>query len=257
MTTSLFEGSAALVTGGSRGLGAATAGLLRAGGATVWASARTMPDGYDDPDHFIAADITTAAGAETVRAALRDQEIDLVAHVAGGSSAPAGGYAALDDDAWHADLSLNLLGAVRVDRALVPGMVARGRGAIVHVTSIQRQQPLWESTLAYAAAKAALATYSKGLSVEVAGSGVRVNTVSPGWIRTEGAEGLVERIARAAGVDRPAARQRIMDSLGGVPLGRPAEPEEVASAVLYLLSPRAGAITGAELRVDGDTVRTV
>ncbi len=103
-------------------------------------------------------------------------------HVVGGSSAPAGGLAALGDE-WQKELNLNLLPAVRLDRALLPAMIEQGAGVIVHVTSIPRQLPLPASTISYAAAKAALSSYSKGLSKEVSPKGVRVVRVAPGWSR--------------------------------------------------------------------------
>ncbi len=93
--------------------------------------------------------------------------IDILVNVLGGSSAPAGGFAALDDAQWSKELNQNLMPAVRLDRALLPPMLTQGAGVIVHVSSIQRVLPLPESTMAYAAAKAALSTYSKALSKEV------------------------------------------------------------------------------------------
>src|SRR5690606_19591800 len=98
---------------------------------------------------------------------------DLV-HVLGGSTAPAGGFAALGEEEWQRELSLNLLPAIRLDRALLPGMLAQGAGVVIHVTSIQRELPLPESTTGYAAAKAALSTYSKSLSKEISPKGIRV-----------------------------------------------------------------------------------
>jgi NAD(P)-dependent dehydrogenase (short-subunit alcohol dehydrogenase family) len=99
----------------------------------------------------------------------------------------------LDDNEWHRALDLNLFPAVRLDRALLPAMLDQGSGVIIHVTSIQRQMPLPEATIAYAAAKAALANYSKGLSKEVSPKGVRVVRVSPGWVETEGCRGIGQR----------------------------------------------------------------
>jgi NAD(P)-dependent dehydrogenase (short-subunit alcohol dehydrogenase family) len=177
--------------------------------------------------------------------------------VLGGSSSPGGGFVALTDEHWLAELSLNLLAAVRLDRLLLPQMIARGKGAVVHVTSIQAVLPLPESTTAYAAAKAALRTYSKSLSKELGPKGVRVNVVSPGWILTESSVHLLERLQAANGGTIEAARQVVLDSLGGIPIGRPAEPHEVADLIAYVASDRAAAIHGAELVIDGGTVRTV
>jgi NAD(P)-dependent dehydrogenase (short-subunit alcohol dehydrogenase family) len=128
---------------------------------------------------------------------------------------------------------------------------------IVHITSIQRQLPLPEATIAYAAAKAALSNYSKGLSKEISPKGVRVVRVSPGWVETEAAVGLVNEIAAKTGVDYEGARKTLMDSLGGIPIGRPAKPVEVADLVAFLVSPRAASITGTEYVIDGGTVPTV
>src|SRR5690606_41344751 len=112
-----------------------------------------------------------------------------------------GGFAALDDAEWFRELNWNLMPAVRLDRALLPGMIAQGTGVIVHITSIQNRLPLPESTTAYAAAKAALSTYSKSLSKEVAPKGVRVVRVSPGWVETEAAVAMAERLAEQSGTD--------------------------------------------------------
>jgi NAD(P)-dependent dehydrogenase (short-subunit alcohol dehydrogenase family) len=174
--------------------------------------------------------------------------------VVGGSSAPAGGFAVLDDDEWRKALDVNLFSAVRLDRALLPAMLAQGSGVIVHITSIQRQLPLPEATTAYAAAKAALSTYSKSLSKEVSPKGIRVVRVSPGWVETEAAVRLVTELAAKMGIDYEGARKTLMNSLGGIPIGRPAKPSEVADPVAFLVSPRAASITGTEYVIDGGTV---
>jgi NAD(P)-dependent dehydrogenase (short-subunit alcohol dehydrogenase family) len=253
-----LAGQRALVTGGTKGIGAAVVAQLREAGATVLSTART-PVEPAPPDLFVAADIATAAGCATVADAVRKQlgGIDIIVHVVGGSSAPGGGFAALDDDEWHRAFDQNLFPAVRLDRALLPKMLDQGSGVIVHITSIQRQLPLPESTIAYAAAKAALSNYSKGLSKEVSPKGVRVVRVSPGWVETEAAVRLVDRLAKTDGTDYQAAQKALMDSLGGIPIGRPTKPREVADLVAFLVSPRAGAITGTEYVIDGGTVPTV
>ena len=252
-----LTGRRALVTGGTRGIGAAVAVRLGQAGARILRTARSQRGDADEL--FVAADVSTAEGCSAVARAVRDRlgGIDIIVHVAGGSTAPAGGFAALDDDEWRGALDLNLLAAVRLDRALLPLMLAQRSGVIVHVTSIQRQLPLPESTLAYAAAKAALANYSKGLSKEVSPKGVRVVRVSPGWVETEAAVALVERQALASGSSVEDARRSLMNAIGGIPIGRPAKPAEVAELIAFLVSPGAASITGVEYVIDGGSVPTV
>lgn len=247
----------ALITSGTRGAGAATVSLFRELGARVLTTARTRPPAMSE-EMFVAADLTTARGCSDLAAEARERlgDIDIVVHMLGGSSAPAGGFAALDDGEWEKELDLNLMAAVRLDLAIVPAMVARGRGVVIHVTSIQSRMPLPDATTAYAAAKAALSTYSKSLSKEVSPKGVRVVRVSPGWIETEAAVRLAERVAGNAGTDLAGGKQIIMNALGGIPIGRPAKPEEVASLIAFLASERAAAITGAEYVIDGGTIPT-
>lgn len=252
-----LSGKRALVTAGTKGAGAATVELFRALGAQVLTTARRRPASVPE-EIFVAADMTADAGCKVVAEAVRDRlgGVDIVVHMLGGSSAPAGGFAALSEAQWRKELDLNLFPAVRLDRALLPAMLAQGSGVIVHVTSIQSRLPLPEATTAYAAAKAALSTYSKSLSKEVSLRGVRVVRVSPGWIETEASVRLSERLALEAGTDDAGGRKIIMDSLGGIPIGRPAKPAEVASLIAFLASDRAAAITGSEHLIDGGTVPT-
>ncbi len=253
-----LKGRRALVTGGTKGVGAAVVDVLREAGVKVVAAARSAPHETADGVRYLTADITTAKGCAQVARGMFEQMggIDILVNVLGGSSAPPGGFAALDDDAWRREIDLNLMPAVRLDRALLPSMLAQRSGVIVHVTSIQHQLPLPESTTAYAAAKAALSTYSKSLSKEVAPEGVRVVRVSPGWVETEAAVALAERLAGQAGTDYEGGKQIIMRSLGGIPLGRPAKPREVAELIAFVASPRAASITGTEYVIDGGTVPT-
>ncbi len=254
-----LKGRRALVTGGTKGVGAAVVQGLHAAGVQVMATARSAPAHSIEDVVYVAADLSTAEGAaEVARSALeRWGGVDILVNVFGGSSAPGGGFAALDDARWFDELNQNLMPAVRLDRALLPAMLAQGSGVIVHVSSIQRLLPLPESTTAYAAAKAALSTYSKALSKEVTPKGVRVLRVSPGWVETEASVALAERLAGQAGTDYEGGKQLIMQSLGGIPLGRPAKPHEVADLITFLVSPRAGSISGSEHLIDGGTVPTV
>jgi len=232
-----FDGQRVLVTGGTEGMGAAIVRRLAAGGARVATTARSPLREGQAPDFFVQADIATPEGVKKVLGEVLERfgGVDILIENVGGSSAPGGGVMA----------------------GVLPGMLERKSGVIVHVSSIQRRLPLFEATLAYAAAKAALTTYSKGLSKEVGPKGVRVNTVAPGFIETDAAHRLIVRLAEQAGTDEGAARQGLMASLGGIPIGRPGRPEEVAELVAFLASERAASIHGSEYVIDGGTIPTV
>lgn len=254
-----LNGLRAVVTGGTLGLGAAVVKALASAGARVLTSARTLPAQPVDGVTYVPADLSTAEGTSHLAQAVLQQwgGVDIVINVLGGSKTPAGGFAAISDEHWFAELNLNLMPAVRLDRALLPTMLAQGSGVIIHVSSIQRVLPLPESTTAYAAAKGALSTYSKSLAREVTPKGVRVLSVAPGWIETEASVAFAQQMAAQAGKDYEGGKQQIMDWLGGIPVGRPAKPHEVADLIVFLASPRSASIAGSEYRIDGGTVPTV
>jgi NAD(P)-dependent dehydrogenase (short-subunit alcohol dehydrogenase family) len=254
-----LQGQRALVTGGTKGLGAALVKGLREVGVQVMTSARAAPENPLEGVTYVQTDLATGEGVTELARAVKQRwgGVDILINSVGGSSAPAGGFAALDDAVWFNEFNLNFMSAVRLDRALLPAMLAKGAGVVLHVTSIQRVLPLPESTTAYAAAKGALSTYSKSLSKEVAPKGVRVLRVSPGWIETEASIVFAQRMGAEAGTDYEGGKKMVMDWLGGIPVGRPATPTEVADLITFLVSPRAASVSGSEHVIDGGTVPTV
>ncbi len=254
-----LEGQRVLVTGGTGGgIGEATVKRLAHSGATVITTARHAPGEINNSDLFIQADISTPEGTTKVVEYLlkRFGGVDILVNNVGGSSTPTGGVLKQTDADWQRTFETNLFAAVRLDRGLLPSMLEQGRGVIVHVTSIQRRFP-GENTMAYSAAKAALTNYSKALATELAPKGIRVNSVAPGFTETKAAERLIERMSQERGCGYSDARQALMDSLGGIPIGRTARPEEIAELIAFLVSDRASYIVGAEHTIDGGIVRTI
>lgn len=255
-----FNGKRVLVTGGTRGIGAAIARRFAVAGATVAITARSLPGGSVPNGMLgIEADLGISTGVEAVVSRLESDwgGVDVLVNNLGASNAPPGGFEALTDDFWQNILDVNLLAPVRLDRAFIPGMIARGGGVVIHIGSIAHLMPQTKSTLAYSTAKGALRTYSKGLARAVAPSGVRVNMVSPGFIETSGAKKQIAEIQKNTGATPEEARQQIMDMIGGIPLGRVGRPEEVAELVAFLGSDRGAFAVGVDYVLDGGTIPTV
>ncbi|MER6209201.1 oxidoreductase [Streptomyces sp. NPDC001073] len=238
-----LSGKRALVTGGSRGIGAAVVRQLLDAGAEVIATARELTSAVPEGARFMAADVRTRAGVEALAEGVREAfgGVDILVNNAGGAR-PFKNAWLIPDEEWQEQLDLNYLASVRLDSLLTPGMRERRSGAVVHVSSaaVPTSAPPF---LHYTAAKAALENYSRGLALELAPFGVRVNTVSPGRTATPGGEATREQWAlldEGPGQDTTAP-----------PLGRDGQPEDIADAVLFLVSERSAWLTGRNITVDG------
>ena len=258
ISTKELTGKVALVTGGTKGIGKAIADQLAALGATVIISARSRPDA-DSEYAFIAADLTRPEDNKQLANKIIEEYhgLDILINNVGGTSAPAGGFSVLSDQDWENDLQLNLLSAIKLDRALVPLMIERNTGVVIHISSLNGKLPLYASNFCYGVSKAALNNYSKVLANEVASKGVRVITVSPGMVKTTAMESFLHSYGSSIGKNLKETAQLVMDSLGGVPMNRLAQPEEIAHLIGFLVSPKASYITGSNVVIDGGTIPTV
>lgn len=249
--TQELAGKRALVTGGSRGIGAAIVRQLLDAGAEVLTTGRSTRSTVPEGAAFVAADVQTRAGAKVVTAAVQEElgGVDILVHSAGGARPYKTGLA-IPDEEWQDALELNVLAPVRLDSLLAPGMQERRSGVIVHISSAAII-PAVPPFLHYQAAKVALENYSQGLASELAPSGIRVNTVSPGRTATPGGEETREywsRMMEEVGQDEETGQDTPAST---TPLGRDGQPDDVANAVLFLLSDRASLLTGSTLHVDG------
>jgi NAD(P)-dependent dehydrogenase (short-subunit alcohol dehydrogenase family) len=250
------------VTGASCGIGLATVRALTAEGARVVAAARTItPELKETGALAIPVDLLTPdAPAQLIdRATTELGDLDLlVNNVGGGDSGEGqtGGFLSFTDQQWQWSLDLNFLAAVRISRAALPSLLRR-RGALINISSNGARMP-HAGPVPYTTAKAALTAFGKALAEEFGPQGVRIDTISPGPVRTamwESPDGYGAELARSMEVTWEQLLAQIL-AVMGMTTGRLLEPSEVATAVAYLASPLAASMSGTDLLIDGGTVKT-
>ncbi len=252
-----LDGRACIVTGATSGIGLATARLLWGEGARVLLVARDETElervAADAGGQWLAADVTDPGAGELIVAACAERfgSVDVLVNNAGTSFVLA--MDELSDEDWQDQWELNVMGPMRLMRAAAPPMAQAGWGRIVNVCSSSGKRPSL-TNVAYSVTKAAQLSLSRHVADRWVGEGVLVNAVAPGPVSSplwldEG--GLADQAAAARGV----TREEALDAQQAkVPLGRFAEPEEIAAVIVFLCSERASTVAGASWSADGGTV---
>jgi NAD(P)-dependent dehydrogenase (short-subunit alcohol dehydrogenase family) len=255
-----LSGSVAVVTGASKGIGLAIVRELADEGARVVAGARTV-DALAALDGVTAVgvDLTTPGGpARLVSEAIeRHGRVDVLVNNVGAVRIRPDGFLGTSDTEFEWSLQLNFFTALRATRAAIPAMIERGGGAIVNVASVNAFFQPDAATIDYGAAKAAVLNLSKSLSQEFGPQGIHVNCVSPGPVETDlwlGDHGVAATIGQAAGIAPAAVREQ---TAAGIATRRFSTPQEVATLVALLASPRTANVTGANYVIDGGLVKTM
>ena len=250
----------AVVTGGSKGIGLAIVRTLAAEGAHVVAGALTV-DALQGIDGVtaLAVDLVEPDGSQRlVREAIdRHGRIDVLVNNVGGVQLRLDGFLEVSDDDFQRSFQLNFFAALRATRAAVAEMLEQGGGTIVNVASVNSFFHPDGLVIDYGAAKAALLNVAKALSQELGPKGIRINSISPGPVATDlwlGDHGVAATIAAATGADPDAVREQALASMA---TGRFTTPEEVATLVALLASPRTGNVTGSNYVIDGGLVKTI
>lgn len=250
----------ALVCAASKGLGRASAQALARDGFHVAICARggeTLEEAADSIRQAggdvlpIQADLSRAEDVDRVVAATVDWFGGLDVLVTNTGGPPSGPFMAIDDAAWTHAIDSLLLSVVRLCRAAIPHITARGGGRIIHVTSISVKQPI-EGLVLSNALRSAVTSLAKTLSVELAPQNILVNCVAPGYTRTDR---IVELSQQAAGREGTTPEVIAQRTIAKIPLGRMGEPKEFGDVVAFLASPAASYLTGVTIPVDGGWTR--
>jgi NAD(P)-dependent dehydrogenase (short-subunit alcohol dehydrogenase family) len=255
-----LEGKVAVVTGGSKGIGLAVVRTLAAEGALVVAGALTVASLRSiDGVMPVEVDLVEPGGPERLvaQAVERQGRVDVLVNNVGGVKPRLDGFLQVTDADFERSLQLNFFAALRATRAAVADMIEHGGGAIVNVASVNAFFHPDGLVIDYGAAKAALLNVAKALSQELGPNGIRVNSVSPGPVATDlwlGDHGVAATLGDAAGIDPAAIREQ---ATAGMPSGRFTTPEEVATLVRLLASPRTANVTGSNYVIDGGLVKTM
>jgi NAD(P)-dependent dehydrogenase (short-subunit alcohol dehydrogenase family) len=263
-TNAQLVGRTAVVTGASRGIGLATVAALASEGVRVVGAARTVtPELRETGAIAVPVDLATPDGpSQLVERATNelDEDLDILVNNAGGGANGQGatqGFLGFEDGDWKTWFDLNFLAAVRTTRAALPSLL-RKRGSVVNISTNVARMP-HAGPVPYTTAKAALTALGKALAEEFGPQGIRVNTVSPGPVRTamwEAPDGYGAELAKEQGIPQEELLAAIPAHMG-MTTGRFVQPSEVASLVTYLVSPRAASFNGADLVMDGGAIKTV
>lgn len=231
-----LEGEVVLVTGAAQGIGRAVAELAAAHGARVGVIDVAEVAG----DHAVTADVSDAAQVHRAVEELTDRHGPATILVNNAGRNVYGDPVGLTEQEWDDFFGVDLKAAWLCSRAVLPAMLDAGHGSIVNVASLHARLTQ-KGMFPYAAAKSGLVGLTRSMALEVAGAGVRVNAVSPGYVRTD--------IVRRHFAELPPDAER--EVLDAQPLGRIAEPDEIAQVVCFLASRAASFVTGADWAVDG------
>ena len=260
-----LQNKVAVVTGASRGIGLATVAALAQEGARVVAASRGQSTDLSElANRFsvlpVALDLSTPDGPAHLieQAVTHFGSVDILINNVGGTQMHAEGFLSISDADWYRTFDMDVMSMVRASRAALPRMLEHGSGVILNISSVNAHLPVTQIT-DYCAAKAAVTNLSKALAEEFGPKGIRVNTVSPGTVRTpqwDSDGGNADLFGKALGVDRETFLSQL-PKLNNMLINRLIRPDEIAALVVFLASDQAAAIVGADYIIDGGTFKAI